>query len=234
MAQTIPFDRTHITSPHNRSNPRDGEPAPPLTQQGKTPCIAYVPDVAGTLTNNGKTASNATLQDARADRLVTMAIPITHAVAYGITRDAIDRSGEAACGTAAGRSGLGIIEEQAQTLKAKGPGAVAMAFALRGRDEGAVPEVHEAGDTSSALRAASGGSSRDYVATRMMVRRLTPLECERLQGFPDHYTAIHYRGGMAKDGPRYKALGNSMAIPVMEWLGWRIHAVEQLLAERAA
>ena len=47
------------------------------------------------------------------------------------------------------------------------------------------------------------------------VRRLTPLECERLQGFPDRHTAIP----TAKDGPRYKALGNSMAVPVMRWIG---------------
>ena len=47
-------------------------------------------------------------------------------------------------------------------------------------------------------------------------------ECERLQGFPDDWTAIPYRGKPAADGPRYKALGNSMAVPVMEWIGQRI------------
>jgi site-specific DNA-cytosine methylase len=59
----------------------------------------------------------------------------------------------------------------------------------------------------------------------MAVRRLTPRECERLQGFPDDYTLIAYRGKPAKDGPRYKALGNSMAVPVMAWLGRRIDAL---------
>lgn len=54
------------------------------------------------------------------------------------------------------------------------------------------------------------------------VRRLTPRECERLQGFPDDYTAITYRNKPACDGPRYKALGNSMAVPCMWWLGKRI------------
>jgi DNA (cytosine-5)-methyltransferase 1 len=62
----------------------------------------------------------------------------------------------------------------------------------------------------------------------MQVRRLTPRECERLQGFPDGYTAIPYRGKPSADGPRYKALGNSMAVPVMRWIGERIAAVEQL------
>ena len=58
------------------------------------------------------------------------------------------------------------------------------------------------------------------------VRRLTPTECERLQGFPDGYTAILYRGRPAADGPRYKALGNSMAVNVMRWIGLRIAACE--------
>jgi len=61
------------------------------------------------------------------------------------------------------------------------------------------------------------------VATNMAVRRLTPVECERLQGFPDSYTNIPWRGKPeAPDGPRYKALGNSMAVPVMRWIGRRI------------
>jgi DNA (cytosine-5)-methyltransferase 1 len=60
------------------------------------------------------------------------------------------------------------------------------------------------------------------------VRRLTPRECERLQGFPDDYTLIPYRSGLAADGPRYKALGNSMAVPVMAWIGQRIAAVDAI------
>jgi len=62
---------------------------------------------------------------------------------------------------------------------------------------------------------------------RVALRRLTPRECERLQGFPDDYTLIPYRGKAADDcpdGPRYKALGNSMAVPVMRWIGERIAA----------
>jgi DNA (cytosine-5)-methyltransferase 1 len=57
----------------------------------------------------------------------------------------------------------------------------------------------------------------------MAVRRLTPVECERLQGFPDNYTNITWRKKEeSPDGPRYKALGNSMAVPVMAWIGRRI------------
>jgi DNA (cytosine-5)-methyltransferase 1 len=66
------------------------------------------------------------------------------------------------------------------------------------------------------------------------VRRLMPMECERLQGFPDDYTLINVRGKPAADGPRYKALGNSMAVPVMRWIGERIEAVENLHPIRAS
>jgi DNA (cytosine-5)-methyltransferase 1 len=54
------------------------------------------------------------------------------------------------------------------------------------------------------------------------LRYITPLEAERLMGFPDDYTNITYRKKPASDGPRYKALGNSMAVPCMHWMGLRI------------
>jgi DNA (cytosine-5)-methyltransferase 1 len=69
------------------------------------------------------------------------------------------------------------------------------------------------------------------VLTTSAVRRLTPVECERLQGFPDNFTLVPYRGKPAADGPRYKALGNSMAVPVVRWIGERIEAVEALAAD---
>ncbi len=64
-----------------------------------------------------------------------------------------------------------------------------------------------------------------------VVRRLTPLECERLQGFPGNHTRIPWKGKPAEECPdslRYKACGNSMAVPVMRWLGERIEAVDRL------
>jgi DNA (cytosine-5)-methyltransferase 1 len=66
-----------------------------------------------------------------------------------------------------------------------------------------------------------------HVMHGMAVRRLTPKECERLQGFPDGYTDVTYRGKPAADGPRYRALGNSMAVPVMAWIGKRIQMMEE-------
>ena len=68
----------------------------------------------------------------------------------------------------------------------------------------------------------------------MAVRRLTPRECERLQGFPDDYTLTPYRGKPAADGPRYKALGNSMAVPVMHWIGKRIQQVQDISKKELA
>jgi DNA (cytosine-5)-methyltransferase 1 len=153
---------------------------------------------------------------------------------------------------------------------------VALAFAMRGREEGNVPEI--SGDVVSTLRGASGGSSRDMiaygirsdaeragealtpsadaaghvrlrnpgmgvyenlsptldaarphsVATPWAVRRLTPRECERLQGFPDDFTLVPVGKKLAADGPRYKALGNSMAVNVMRWIGMRISRVEAM------
>jgi site-specific DNA-cytosine methylase len=78
----------------------------------------------------------------------------------------------------------------------------------------------------------NGNASADngslFVKQAMAVRRLTPVECERLQGFPDNYTDIKTKGKPTPDGPRYKALGNSMAVPVMRWIGERIQQYENL------
>ncbi len=97
----------------------------------------------------------------------------------------------------------------------------ARSVALRGRKVGADLEMRSDG-VASALRASQGGSDKAMVAWRYGVRRLMPYECARLQGFPDDYLDIVYRGKPAADGPKYKALGNSMAVPVMRWIGERL------------
>ena len=74
----------------------------------------------------------------------------------------------------------------------------------------------------------TGGGQPQCVMQSMAVRRLTPIECERLQGFGDNYTDIQSKGKPTPDGPRYKALGNSMAVPVMAWIGQRIQKVEAI------
>ena len=76
-----------------------------------------------------------------------------------------------------------------------------------------------------------GLASKPMALCEDTVRRLTPVECERLQGFPDDYTRIPYRNKDAErcpDGPRYKAMGNSMAVPVMRWIGERIEKIEKI------
>ena len=65
------------------------------------------------------------------------------------------------------------------------------------------------------------------IASGSAVRRLTPRECERLQGFHDDWTLITYRGKPALDGPRYAAIGNSMAVPVIRWIGKRIEQADR-------
>ncbi|MDB6178979.1 DNA cytosine methyltransferase [Paracoccus sp. Z330] len=140
----------------------------------------------------------------------------------------------------------------------KSGGRAAVAFDMRGREGGAMPEGPH--DTVS-VRAASGGSSRSYVALPWAVRRLTPRECERLQGFPDDFTLIpnwaarasredleqtarwiwtddNQANGMTwddamklarhPDGPRYKALGNSWAVNCAEWIAERIAMVDAM------
>lgn len=75
----------------------------------------------------------------------------------------------------------------------------------------------------------SVNASGPTVMQAMAVRRLTLIECERLQGFPDNYTDIQSKGKPTPDGPRYKALGNSMAVPVMRWIGERIKQYEEMV-----
>ena len=113
--------------------------------------------------------------------------------------------------------------------------------ALGSRVADAVACGVDGGEVAFALRAGAshsgdkgdGGMNTTTVASSMAVRRLTPRECERLQGFPDDYTLIPWRGNppyLCPDGPRYRALGNSMAVPVMRWIGQRIALCDSIVA----
>jgi DNA (cytosine-5)-methyltransferase 1 len=108
----------------------------------------------------------------------------------------------------------------------QGQASIAVAFPLDLRNAGRDPNKRDEQNRQGIGVGKDGDPSPTLstvfvpgVATNMAVRRLTPRECERLQGFPDDYTAIPG----AADGPRYKSLGNSMAVPVMRWIGERIH-----------
>jgi DNA (cytosine-5)-methyltransferase 1 len=116
---------------------------------------------------------------------------------------------------------------------ANGGGQVAIAFSA-----GNSANAHSMGESEELappLRAASSGTNQvPTVMTRQKaVRRITPVEAERLQGFPDNFTLVPYRGKGAADGPRYKAIGNSMAVPCVRWIGRRIALVDARIKETA-
>ncbi len=112
-----------------------------------------------------------------------------------------------------GVGSIGCEREQSPTLlSGRHDAAICMA------DDNANAAIDR--DMSGSLKI--GGSAPIVSSPTATVRRLTPTECERLQGFPDGYTDIELRGKTASDGARYKALGNSMAVPVMRWIGERM------------
>ena len=102
----------------------------------------------------------------------------------------------------------------------------AVAISLRGRDGGGTAELCEG--ASPAIRASQGGGDKLHVLENMFVRRITPTEAERLMGLPDGYTAIDYKGKPMADGPRYRMLGNGIAINCLRWIGERIDLFEEV------
>ncbi len=121
-------------------------------------------------------------------------------------------------------NGHGVAHDVTHTLDRVQGQAVAFSHSAAANSHG-VAYVEEG---TPPLRGGGAGNSMPAVAHAMAVRRLTPRECERLQGFPDDYTLVEYRKKPAADGPRYRALGNSMAVPVMRWIGERIAKVNSL------
>ena len=124
-----------------------------------------------------------------------------------------------------GGNGDGFTENGPMyTLNATGVHGIAV-YEGHGQDN----RYTELKTTSSTVSAAygMGGGNTPLVKNNMAVRKLTPIECERLQGFPDNYTNIKEK---CPDGSRYKSLGNSMAVPVMSWIGKRIQEVENGLS----
>ena len=160
-------------------------------------------DVCGTLSDGAHMGGGLNGQDAYSGRIM--------AVAFQSTANACDAA-------AAG-------ENVSPSLRSADP--MAVAFAQNSRDE--LREMPYAG----ALAAQPGMKQTSYIRQGLSVRRLTPVECERLQGFPDDFTKIPYRNRPIEkcpDGPRYKAMGNSMAVPVMKWIGERIEAAQRMIS----
>lgn len=126
------------------------------------------------------------------------------------------------------RAGIGVGEDGDAMFTLQAGKQHAVAFAENSRAEIRL----EGGDGSIAGALSTGGGKAGQGVPMIQgsgVRRLTPRECERLQGFPDDYTLVPYRGKPMSDGPRYKMLGNSMAVPVMAWIGDRINLMEEIL-----
>lgn len=145
----------------------------------------------------------------------TVTTACVHAVAFSCKEDASDASDIAPTLRA-------MSHDQSH---ANGGGQLAIAF-----KPGASADSRSIGaslDCAPTLESGGGGNNKPAVATAMVVRRLLPVECERLQGFPDGWTDVPYRGKPAPDGPRYKALGNSMAVPCMAWIGRRIQFAKE-------
>lgn len=218
VLQPIPIDTTQITSPSNYSNQKPGAPCHPLAAGAHVPAIAFHPTQDPISSEDGT----------------------THALGCGSS------SGQASIAIAFSSKDYGAdaAEELAPTMRAMGHVAVS----LRGREGGGTIEVGN--EVQGTLRASGGGGDKPHVFTDMAVRRLMPVECERLQGFFDWWTAVpttpvakanqaKAREAMAAgdpsfceidgtifniaaDGPRYKQIGNSWAVPVVTWIGARI------------
>jgi len=166
-------------------------------------------------------------------------VPVCHAfdarqsdvIQYGDKTGPLDTDGHSVAVAFSVKDYGGDAGDIAPTLRAGGHagshanGGVMPAVAFQpgnlARGAGSQPS----GEVFPTLKSDHGRGLSDqhpHVMAAMQVRRLTPRECERLQGFPDDYTQIPYRNKPAADGPRYKAIGNSMAVPVMAWIGQQI------------
>ena len=189
--------------------------------RGQDPVVA-VPTVANPLTARMGKGMNTTCDEGQ-----------TAVISFHPSQDPI--SNEDGIVHALGTGSSGGMATAAVAFTAKGSGADAGALCPTIR-AGGHSKSHANGGVMPAVAHTLKGRGFDgsedgtgrgtpLVPVAMAVRRLTPRECERLQGFSDDYTAITYRKKPAADGPRYKSLGNSMAVPCMKWIGERIEAV---------
>jgi len=144
-----------------------------------------------------------------------------HGVAQPIPLDLRNATRDPEKHDAINRQGVGAGEagDPAHTVTTACVHGVAQPTVLMDQG-GSVMNVMQDGTVGTLRRETHG--HEPSILQNMAVRRLTPVECERLQGFPDSYTNIKPNGKQTPDGPRYKALGNSMAVPVMKWIGERI------------
>lgn len=192
--------------------------------------------ISGPLQHNGKAAGSTTQQDAENGMLVMSFHGTQDPDVSGNVTHPLGRNQGQECAvclpinTQVGlrhkslgeRTGLGIGSDGDPAYTLQRGHSHGVFFAGQGAKAGSIAYSE---NTAPTLKACESGTNRTpTVHLDMQVRRLTPRECERLQGFPDDYTAIPFRGKPAADSPRYRALGNSMAVPVVRWIAERIAA----------
>jgi DNA (cytosine-5)-methyltransferase 1 len=212
FVQPIPYDFQQVTAPVNRQAREPGDPCHTLAKQNAHNAGIIQPIPLNSMTfgrENEKNTRQCIGIGEPGDPSPTLSKAHSHAVAFNIapgkgelkddihvtdgnTTKTLDASGS---NPAMHQGGSAIVQAIAPALTAS-------------NDPSRSPQSSEVTQQVAAVHAAS-----------MAVRRLTPVECERLQGFPDNYTNIREN---CPDGPRYKAMGNSMAVPVMRWIGERI------------
>jgi DNA (cytosine-5)-methyltransferase 1 len=216
LAQAIPIDTMNMTPGHSSGGLGFGQPGDPsfTLTKGHSHAVAQPITFSSVQSNQGINADLNVSQTLEAKNPMAVAQPIIGGVDYeNNAHGPDDVTGPLLKGspTGGGRPLPAIAYE------------VAMAFRENTRSE--VQFYGQAGEITGALTSGGGKPGQGYPAAlvNMAVRRLTPVECERLQGFPDNYTNIPWRKkDESPDGPRYKALGNSWAVPNVRWIGKRI------------
>ena len=208
-----------MKSKNPKSGCREVECAPTLTTVDSAPVkhqggTAVVEEVVGVFDMGARKTGAGTDTSGASPTILAAHGTDPHAVAIGLDRASFNQVRNA-------QFGFTVEEECAPTVVAKGPGAVSFEPGIA-RREGALHRFMS--ELASTLRSDMGDNLL-AVAIDYIVRRLTPLECERLQGLPDGYTKIPYRGKSAEDcpdTPRYKALGNGWAVNCARWICQRI------------
>lgn len=195
----IPFDTTQITSKANRSHPKPGDPSHPLAAEAHVPAVAWALQERDSKGSDSK-GSDSSTKDGHI-------IPVAY------------RSS----------GNCGVMEQGSRTAAlntATDPTQNFVCFQPKAYTrEKAGGFAGNVSPPVCSAEARSRGDAITAVATTFAVRRLTPVECERLQGFEDNYTKVTDK---TADGPRYRALGNSFAVPVIRWLGERIELVDSI------
>ena len=208
-----------MKSKNPKSGCREVECAPTLTTVDSAPVkhqggTAVVEEVVGVFDMGARKTGAGTDTSGASPTILAAHGTDPHAVAIGLDRASFNQGRNA-------QFGFTVEEECAPTVVAKGPGAVSFEPGIA-RREGALHRF--VSELASTLRSDMGDNLL-AVAIDYIVRRLTPLECERLQGLPDGYTMVPHRGKPAEDcpdTPRYKALGNGWAVNCARWICQRI------------